>query len=102
MFLFVDRLQLKLAGKNSSVVKTDYVIFKQWTRVDEDTSSCNEYPMMVVFVAKLRSLADKKSLLNDIDKYQQTLRAVCIEYGMPRLVAVVSNFRYWHFIQFDL
>jgi len=57
---------------------------------------------MAVFVTKLRSLKDKISLFTDIDKYQQTLRAICIDYGMPRLVAAITNFRYWHFIQFDL
>ena len=80
------------------MIKTDYVIFRQWARIDEDASSCNEYPMMVVFVAKLKSLMDKKSLFTDIEKYHKTLRAICIEYGMPKLVAVISNFRYWHFI----
>jgi hypothetical protein len=85
---------VKTADKKAP--KTDFIIWRQWQKETEQTSF-NEYPIMIVFVKRMKSSNDTKSLLEDMVKQQSLLRSTCMMFGLPRLVAAVTNFKYWHF-----
>lgn len=58
-----------------------------------------EFPIMLVYT---KAFTKKGDLLSDINKLYKTLRQYAKIYRVNRLIGVVTCFKFWHFLQYDI
>lgn len=58
-----------------------------------------EFPIMLVYIKSFNKRGD---MLTEINKIYKTLRQYAKIFRVKRLVAVVTSFKYWHFLQYDI
>ena len=57
---------------------------------------------MILVYLKLVTKSKKGDLLTDLGKLYKTMRFYAQEYRVNKMIAVVTSFNHWHFLQYDI
>jgi hypothetical protein len=85
-----------------NILRPDFVLCRRKMKVEEDLIHFSDYGILAVYTKPQTKYKKLKGLLSEVAKIYKTLREIAKRDRVNVVYAVVTDFKSWEFMRYDM